>query len=286
LEEEARADMADKLVIGMMWLEELEKEKAEREEQLKIDALKEIVKQRKVQQEVKKKIEERRSRSESVHHELIDLKTKIDDLKVKGDTEQLKDSEKQLKEINTAVIDAEVELAVAEEEEKQIEEEVDLLSDLAGTGKKKAADVNKLELLKSQDRMSMDETDEIELITLKKACVEKVTLCEATFVNFDKDGDGQVTVAEVVQYLLSVRPKHRDADLPEAITKINPFRKKQVQKLLVEMDEDHDGKISFHEFATWWEHESQLDDDELVEEVGGGNVRYSHRQSDSEEKQL
>jgi hypothetical protein len=71
---------------------------------------------------------------------------------------------------------------------------------------------------------------------------------EKSFDAFDINKDGEITIAEVIEYLLSVPQDKR----PPGLEDVNPFKKKSMEKRLRKMDTDGDGKLSFEEFQTWW----------------------------------
>jgi hypothetical protein len=71
---------------------------------------------------------------------------------------------------------------------------------------------------------------------------------EKAFDCFDIDKDGEITLEEVMQYLLSVPAGKR----PKGLEDVNPFQKKKMERRLRGMDTDGDGKLSFAEFSEWW----------------------------------
>jgi hypothetical protein len=75
------------------------------------------------------------------------------------------------------------------------------------------------------------------------------TPCEKAFDNFDINKDGVITIQEVIDYLLTVKPEER----PKGLEDVNPFNKAKMKKRLQKMDTDRDGNLSFEEFSTWWE---------------------------------
>jgi len=74
------------------------------------------------------------------------------------------------------------------------------------------------------------------------------TEMQKAFDCFDIDKDGEITLEEVMQYLLSVPANKR----PKGLEDVNPFQKKKMEKRLRSMDKDGDGKLSYQEFETWW----------------------------------
>jgi len=141
-------------------------------------------------------------------------------------------------------------------------------------GPNNPANMSRLEALRGSIG-HLNDCEELEMIKLKKAVGERVSLCEATFVNFDKNGDGLVTADEIVHYLLSVRPKKRPRVFPDKLKEVNPYRKKHVMDVLEQMDEDHDGRITMAEFQIWWQNETQLEEEDVVVD-GFGRVSFSH----------
>jgi hypothetical protein len=89
---------------------------------------------------------------------------------------------------------------------------------------------------------------QVEAVGLKAAAVENLSPVEKAFRSFDRDGDGDITIDEVIEYLLSVGPEER----PEGLKDVNPFKKGKMKKKLQKMDTDGDGKLSFIEFDSWW----------------------------------
>merc|ERR1712178_78714 len=87
--------------------------------------------------------------------------------------------------------------------------------------------------------------EDVQLTTRVEA---ELSPCEKAFKAFDIDGDSVITIDEVIEYLLSVKPDDR----PNGLKDINPFQKKKMRKRLEGMDTDSDGKLSFEEFSAWW----------------------------------
>jgi hypothetical protein len=82
-----------------------------------------------------------------------------------------------------------------------------------------------------------------------KSWADNRTPCEKAFDNFDINKDGVITIQEVIDYLLTVKPEER----PKGLEDVNPFNKAKMKKRLQKMDTDADGNLSFEEFSTWWE---------------------------------
>lgn len=75
------------------------------------------------------------------------------------------------------------------------------------------------------------------------------TPCERAFEDFDLDKNGIITITEVIDYLLTLKPEER----PKGLEDVNPFNKTKMKKRLQKMDTDSDGTLSFEEFSAWWE---------------------------------
>lgn len=88
----------------------------------------------------------------------------------------------------------------------------------------------------------MENYDPLKHVTDNRSEMEKAFDC------FDIDRDGEITLEEVMQYLLSVPANKR----PKGLEDVNPFQKKKMEKRLRGMDTDGDGKLSFAEFSEWW----------------------------------
>jgi len=88
----------------------------------------------------------------------------------------------------------------------------------------------------------------VEDVQLKTKVEENLSPCRQAFKAFDIDGDSVITIDEVIEYLLSVKPDAR----PNGLKDINPFQKTKMRKRLAGMDTDGDGKLSFEEFEAWW----------------------------------
>merc|ERR1719453_2320616 len=112
--------------------------------------------------------------------------------------------------------------------------------------KKRATET--IELAKAEKCGAEWDGFQVEAVGLKAAVVEDLKPAEKAFRMFDIDGDGEITIDEVIEYLLSVRPDQR----PEGLKDVNPFKKGKMKKKLKAMDTDGDGKLSFAEFDKWW----------------------------------
>jgi len=114
------------------------------------------------------------------------------------------------------------------------------------TVKKRAEE--KIELRKAEKTGAEWDGFSVEDVTLKSGKQENLTPCEKAFRSFDMDNDSVITIDEVINYLLSVKPEER----PRGLEDVNPFKKPKMRKRLEKMDTDKDGTLSFEEFETWW----------------------------------
>jgi hypothetical protein len=80
------------------------------------------------------------------------------------------------------------------------------------------------------------------------SAVDTRTPVQKAYEAFDMNHDDMITIDEVIDYLLSVKPHQR----PKGLENVNPWQKAKVRKKLQKMDTDRDGHLSFEEFSTWW----------------------------------
>merc|ERR1712185_316128 len=73
--------------------------------------------------------------------------------------------------------------------------------------KKRATEV--IELAKAEKTGAEWDGFQVEAVGLKKAETENLSPVEKAFRSFDRDGDGDITIDEVIEYLLSVGPEER-----------------------------------------------------------------------------
>jgi len=76
------------------------------------------------------------------------------------------------------------------------------------------------------------------------------------FAKFDADHDGQISIKEATDYLLSRPPEER----PPGFQDINPFQKEKIRRQLAAIDQNGDDDISFGEFELWWNETAHSED--------------------------
>lgn len=96
----------------------------------------------------------------------------------------------------------------------------------------------------------------VEDVALVSATADNRSPVQQAFDSFDINKDGTITIEEVIEYLLTLKPAQR----PKGLEDVNPFQKTKMRRRLQKMDTDGDGNLSFAEFEAWWA-DTHKDDD-------------------------